>query len=78
MKWLNDLMADVEKTVVEATKQAQQSGTVGVGKVHGTVNNVITQDGDGTYVNGRKVHTGNVDSIDIGNGGVWINGKRVD
>jgi hypothetical protein len=30
------------------------------------------------HINGRKIPDGGCDSIHIGNGGVWINGKRVD
>ena len=71
MSWLDKLMKDVDKIVEEATRDAGSGDTVIRG--NGTV---VTQDGDGTYVNGRKVAEGG-GSIQIGNGGVWINGKRV-
>lgn len=64
-------LGDVTGTVIGAVTTA-----TGTGRVGRNASVSVTQHGGATYVNGRKV-ADDIGSLEISNGRVYVNGKRV-
>jgi hypothetical protein len=71
--WFDKLMEDVDKAVDEATKAANN---VAIGGGNYTVGRVLTQNGDGVYVDGKRV--ADAGPINLINGKLYVNGEPVD